>query len=660
MRVAIVGCGFIADQYAQGIQQEEDLELVAAADLVSERAVALTNVYGGTPHADVESLLEESDAELVINLTIHGAHHEVTRAGLDAGKHVYSEKPLALRAADAQELVALANERGVRLGCAPINLMADAQQVAWRYLRERRLGTVRMIYADCNLGRVAEWNVNPEPFLHIGPLLDGAVYPLTVLTGYLGPATRVHSAHHSQLLTEHEIDGRRVTVDTPDHTVAILEFASGPRCRLTASMYVPYQTKHFNSIELHGDAGSLYLANCGDLSSTSDEPQVEFARVGKEYLPVPMPRRPEPLTYASAVVEMAGAIREGRRHYAGGDQAAHIVEVIEAINASAEAGEPVAVESQFTLPEPREWAQRVWPVGPVTRLMPEMPAIGFGCSRYRGDGVYVDLEGPIEDALDMGYRLLDSAELYGNERQIGAILQRPGSPPRDELFIVGKVWNTNHAYDHVIDACEKTLRELQLNYLDLYLIHWPQAFAYQGPLENLRALSHDAADALTFPADGAGTLLTADVPLIETWRAMEALQRRELVRAIGVSNFEITHLEDILAEADVMPAVNQIEHHPYRQQNELVAFCREHGIQMMAYSPLSAEGLLEDTTLQALADAHGVSVAQIVLRWNVQRGIVPIPSSTTPTHIVANLDIFAFELSGEDMRTIATLDTRSC
>lgn len=656
MKVAVVGCGVIAQQYARDIQSHEQLELVAATDLRPERARRFAEAHACTPYNHLDALLAESETELVVNLTIHAAHATVTRACLAAGKHVYSEKPLALRCDEAHGLVALARAQGVHLSCAPANLAGDAQQVAWRLLREGRLGEVRMVYADCHIGRVTQWNANPQPFLEVGPLFDGAVYPLTVLTAYFGPVTWIRAAHSMLLLAEHSHGDRRLTTQTPDHTFAILEFANGTVARLTASMYVPYQTTHFNSLEFHGDAGSLYLRNCGELGPPSRKPGLLFARVGKDYLPVPMPHRPTPRHYASALADMAEAVRSEHSPDTSSGQAAHLVEVINAITVCAAERMPVPVQSRFLPPQPLAWTSQPWPIRLSTRPAGRLPALGFGCSRYRGNGVYVDLKEAIEDALDIGYRLFDTAELYGNERQLGEILRRPGGPPRESLYVVSKVWNTNHAYDHVIAACEATLRELGLEYLDLYLIHWPHAWQHRRPLHGNIALEHHEAEAISFPRSPDGDIALADVPLHETWSAMEELTRRGLTRAIGVSNFDVAQLSALVASSRVGPAVHQIERHPYLNNAELVAWCEARDIQVMAHSPLSAPGLLHDPLLETLAQRYGKCPAQIVLRWNVQQGVIPIPSSTELSHITANFDIFDFHLAPEDMRAIDQLD----
>jgi alcohol dehydrogenase (NADP+) len=248
-------------------------------------------------------------------------------------------------------LVALARQKGLALGCAPGNLLSDPAQFTWQLLREGRLGTVRMIYADGNFGRVTQWNANPEPFLRIGPLFDGAVYPLALLTAYFGPVVRVHAAHHALLLEEHEVNGRSFQTATPDHATALLELGDGPLVRLTASMYVPYQTQHFNSIEFHGDRGSLYLRNCGEMNWS--EGAVAWAPLGEGYAPLSLPYPPQERDYAAAVVELATAVTENRPpRAAAGDQAAHLAAVIAAINRCAGSGEMVEIASGFTAVAP--------------------------------------------------------------------------------------------------------------------------------------------------------------------------------------------------------------------------------------------------------------------------------------------------------------------
>ena len=283
---------------------------------------------------------------------------------------------------------------------------------------------------------------------------------------------------------------------------------------------------------------------------------------------------------------------------------------------------------------------------------PVLPPVGFGCSPYR-HGARVDLAAAVDRALDVGYRLLDGAEVYGNERAVGDVLRRRRAPPRTELVLVSKLWSTNHAYRDVIAACERSLRALGVDYLDLYLVHSRQALAHRESLATIGSLAHDEAVALAFPRDEKGNLRLTPVPLAETWSAMESLVDRGLARAIGVSNFGVEQLTELLSRARIRPAVNQIEHHPYRRQVEALLRCRDEGIAVMAHSPLSSPGLLADPTILALAANYRRTPAQIVLRWNVQSGVIPLPSSTDPAHIAANLDLFGFALAPED---VAALD----
>jgi alcohol dehydrogenase (NADP+) len=285
-----------------------------------------------------------------------------------------------------------------------------------------------------------------------------------------------------------------------------------------------------------------------------------------------------------------------------------------------------------------------------------MPPIGFGCSRYRGGERYVDLRESIEVALDAGYRLLDCAELYGNEARIGEILARPGSPDREALFLLSKAWNTNHHPEHLRAACERSCRALGIETLDCYMLHWPAAWEHQGPLEDLAERSHEEATALTFPTDAEGDPVKADVALAETWRAMESLAEDGRTRTLGVSNFSIGELDDLLGVAEIGPEIVQVGRDPYTPRTELLAFCAEQGIEVMAHSPLSAEGLLDEPVLEGIAADHGVRPAQVLVRWNVESGVVPIASTTSAEHAIENADVFGFSLTESDHDRIATLE----
>ncbi len=681
MDVAIVGCGHIAAQYAQGLAAYPELSLVAAADLDIERAQALAGPFDASAYDGVEALLDNSDAELIVNLTLHDAHAGVTRACLEAGRHVLSEKPLAMDAAEAARLVSLADDRGLALGCAPLGPWADAQQLAARLLRERHIGPVRTVYATGNFGRVTEWNPNPEPFLRVGPLYDGAVYHLSVLTAIFGPVARVRRADVAQLLSDHEHEGRTFWVETPDHVVATLEFPDGPFVQLTASMYVPHRTREFASLEFHGDAGSLYLPDVGNVDGQTEAPSLQVARLGRPYRPLPLPRPPTALNYASAVADVARAARANRQPCVEGRQAAHVVAALAAIETSAETGEPAEVaDLGFSAPQLLSWTETSEPhrsghplapprddanaAGPRNGQRPddqaprvELPPVGFGGSRYRGGTTYVDLNASLGDALAAGIRLFDTAELYGTEAQLGAWLRQGIGRPRERLTIVGKAWNTSHRPDHLRAAARASLQRLGLDHFDVYMLHWPEAWQHQGPLGDLSRLTHDEAQPLAFPTGADGEILIDHgVSLAETWAALEGLVDEGLTRALGICNVSPAQLRDLFDDARIPPSAIQVECHPYLPQWELVQLAHERGVGVMAHSPLSAPGLLDDATLRAIAADHGVSSAQVVLRWLLQRWLVPIPSSTNPDHVHTNADIFGFALSDDEMREIDGLE----
>lgn len=286
----------------------------------------------------------------------------------------------------------------------------------------------------------------------------------------------------------------------------------------------------------------------------------------------------------------------------------------------------------------------------------DLPEIGFGCSPYRGDGVVVDLSQAVEYALDIGYCLFDSAELYGNEREVGEKLRGAKAPAREELYVVSKVWNTNHSYKHVIGACERTVAQLGLGYVDVYLIHSPQAWRYKGPLDFPARGSLEQYFDLAFPKDERGQIETVDISTVETWRAMEELFTRGLVKMIGLSNFTVKEISQVVAFSETPPTVVQVEVNPYRKNDEVLSYCREKGIKVIGSSPLAYPGLLDDLFVNSLAGKYKKSAAQIILRWDVQRGVIPIPSSTHKTRIADNVKINDFSLSEADLRALDGLE----
>jgi 2,5-diketo-D-gluconate reductase A len=247
-----------------------------------------------------------------------------------------------------------------------------------------------------------------------------------------------------------------------------------------------------------------------------------------------------------------------------------------------------------------------------------------------GYGVYKvpaqDCANLVSTALDTGYRTVDTAALYGNEEGVGQAVNAAvaAGTPREDLFITSKVWNDRHGYDSTLAAFDESMERLGLEYLDLFLIHWP------CPEQDL---------------------------YIPTYKALETLYGEGRVRAIGVSNFEPEHLHRLLDATDVVPAVNQVELHPWLQQRELRTLHAELGIATQAWSPLARGGLLADPTLARLAAAHNRTVAQIVLRWHVQSGHLVIPKASSAARMAENLRVFDFELADADMAAIAGMDS---
>ncbi|MFC1464693.1 MAG: aldo/keto reductase [Candidatus Brachytrichaceae bacterium NZ_4S206] len=251
----------------------------------------------------------------------------------------------------------------------------------------------------------------------------------------------------------------------------------------------------------------------------------------------------------------------------------------------------------------------------------EMPILGYGVFQIAD---LAECERCVLDALEVGYRLIDTAAAYGNEAAVGAAIKRSGVP-REEIFVTTKVWIQDAGYDKTKRAFERSMQRLQLDYLDLYLIHQPFGDVHGA------------------------------------WRAMEELYREGRIRAIGVSNFYPDRLMDLIVHNEVVPAVNQIECHPFHQQVETQAFLEENKVQMESWGPF-AEGrnnIFQNETLHGIAEKHHKTVAQVILRWLIQRRIVAIPKSVRKERMAENLNVFDFELSPQDMMAIATLDTRT-
>lgn len=280
-----------------------------------------------------------------------------------------------------------------------------------------------------------------------------------------------------------------------------------------------------------------------------------------------------------------------------------------------------------------------------------MPALGLGTWKSKPG----EVGAAVREALRIGYRHLDCAAIYGNEAEVGAALAASfdeGEVSRDELWVTSKLWNNRHAAADVQPALEQTLADLRLDHLDLYLIHWPVA------------LRRDVVS----PSGPADFLPLAELPLSETWRAMEDLREAGLARHVGVSNFSVAKLAALHETARTPPEMNQVELHPYLQQTELVEWCQAHGTGVTAYSPLGSRDrpaslkaanepdLLVDATIASIAGQYGATPAQVLLAWALARGTAVIPKSVDPGRLAQNLAAAQLELSDEDLERIAELD----
>lgn len=248
----------------------------------------------------------------------------------------------------------------------------------------------------------------------------------------------------------------------------------------------------------------------------------------------------------------------------------------------------------------------------------KMPSIGFGTYKSGSNDETAEL---VKYALETGYRMIDTASFYGNEAGIGNGIKK-SKVSREEIFLVTKLWNDDHGYEKAIEAFQQSLERLQTEYIDLYLIHWPNKLN------------------------------------LETWRAFEHLYKKGKIKAIGVCNFKIGHLEQLKKSAKIMPMVNQIEIHPLSSKSSMLDYCNKNQLQLMAWSPIMRGKVFSNQLIVKLSEKYNKTIAEIILRWHTQRGVIPIPKSSNKERIKENFAIFDFEITKEDMDSINSLNEK--
>jgi len=342
--VGILGCGNIAAPYVDDLLKYPHLRVVGVTDLDRAKAESVAETFQGRVYDDLDAMLADSDVQIVANLSIHHAHFSTTRRCLEAGRHVHSEKPIALTAAESWELVGLADERGVRLGSSPFTWMGSASQALMREVRAGRCGTPRVVYAEVNWDWIETWHPAPAAFYEVGALWDVGVYPLTLLTALFGHADLVHAVGRTLKPERTAKDGTPFRIGAPDWTLATIDLAEGVTVRLTASFYAG-PSRQRASVEVHGDDGTLVLDDWLNFNSG-----LEFLpRVG-EPQPVEFARSDAYIRWGLAIADLATAVAEGRPHRATGRQAAHVVDILSAADVSMGLGAPVVVSSSFEPP----------------------------------------------------------------------------------------------------------------------------------------------------------------------------------------------------------------------------------------------------------------------------------------------------------------------
>ncbi len=619
VNILLVGAGDVAGQYAAALPDSR-LSIAGVCDTDRERAEAFAADHGAPAFADLDAALDAVDAPVALNLTGHRAHAPVTRDCLAAGRHVFSEKPLALAPDAAGDLLAAAADRDLGLGCAPITPSCPAQRLAGRAVADGRLGRVGLGYAHAHVGRVTEWHDRPDSFLAVGPLYDGGVYPLSLLVAWFGPVREVRVADALDVWPDREPSG-----EAPTHVEATLSF-DGPTVRLTASLYAPHRGREFYGLELHGDDGSLYLADAGTMAA--DREAVAFGREGREYTPMP-PAHPGDAgsrTHLDGVERFAAAVAAGRRPRRTARRGAHVVAVCAAVEAAAAGDGPVAVEDfgvEPALPAaptvrpasesvgdggiPAEGGDAADAGEPGRRAALRLPRVGFAppvdAEDGAGDG------DPLAAALDAGFRLLDLAAPDVDRERAARTLAAPGTPDRDGLL--------------VLDGTDDP----------------GTALGDDGSVDAGSTADSGTADAgVPGPAGGADCLVLAadaiDGPLGDAWRDLERARDRGEARTLGVAGVDADGLERVLDAGTAPPALVRAAVHPYRPRSALVERCHELGIRVVGRPTPPPSGLLDEPAVRAVAERRDLSPAAVVPAWNAARGVVPTVSERDPERIV--------------------------
>jgi len=342
-RIAFVGCGNISGPYAAALARHPELTLVGVFDVDEAKRAEFATAHACSGYESLEELVA-ARPDIVVNLTSAPYHYATTRDLLERGQAVFSEKPLALRHDQAEELVALAERTGVRLACAPSLWLAEPSLAAADAVLDGHLGAVRLVTAEVNQGRIESWHPAPKSFYQVGPVFDAGVYPLSYLTAVLGPIRRVTATSATLLAHRTSLSGEEFDIPTPDAWFTVATFASGQVLRLTCTFYVDSHTQP-RYIEFHGDLGSLRLDDW-----IMPGAAIEEAGYAEEFAPLRAADPAPEIDWCIGLADLSAAIREDRPHRNQASHAAHVVEVLEAISLSAETGRPVDVTSAFPAP----------------------------------------------------------------------------------------------------------------------------------------------------------------------------------------------------------------------------------------------------------------------------------------------------------------------